>query len=211
MDPYYNRTEVSNSDLSALKNYLEGIDNNFPNRDQIFYFGNLFDAMLTEPHKIDFRNKKFDGVPVDSSMFYKAEKMKLAFLKDPFALHVFKNSKPQSVIVDKVDLTFHDYPFSLMMRCKFDFDLSNLDLVVDLKSTSSTTQEQFDSAILKFDYDRQAAVYMTMANVNRFAIIGVSKKNQKLFKVMIDKNSDLYKSGMEKFTDLAFKWWSLFC
>lgn len=208
---YYNRKEVSNSDLTALKEYLEGNVRDMSSLTNIFFFGNLFDAMLTEKEKIDFRRMTFNGEFVDPELFKKAEKMKLSFMKDPFARHIATASETQTVIVTDVDLSFNSYPFKLPMRCKLDFDLRNSDLVCDLKSTSSSTQEQFEIAVDKFDYDRQAAVYMTLAGVNRFAIIGVSKRNMKLFKVLITKDSDLYKSGMEKFTELAFKWWSLFC
>lgn len=208
---YYQRTEVSNSDLTALKEYLEGSVRDMSSLTDTFYFGNLFDAMLTEKFRIDFKRMTFNGEYVDPVLFKKAERMKMSFLKDPFAREIASVSETQTVIVDDVPLKFNNYPFSLTMRCKLDFDVRKSDLVVDLKSTSSMTQEQFESAVDNFDYDRQAAVYMTMAKVNRFAIIGVSKKNMKVFKVLITKDSQLYRSGMEKFTDLAFKWWTLFC
>lgn len=210
-DEYYSRNEVSNSDLTTLKNYLEGKESEFPNKEQVYYFGNLFDAMVTESTKIDFKNQKFNNIPVDPSLFSNASKMKYSFLKDPFAFNVAKNSKKQTVIIDNVSLTFKEFTFTLLMRCKLDFDLSHIDLIADLKSTAATSEDQFISAVDMFDYDRQAAVYMSLAKVNRFAIIGVSKKNAKVFKVLIDKDSEFYKSGMEKFTDLAFKWWTLFC
>lgn len=208
---YYSRKEVSNSDLTALKEYLEGNVRDMNALTNIFFFGNLFDAMLTEKEKVDFRRMTFNGEFVDPQLFKKAEKMKLSFMKDPFARYIATESETQTVIVTDVDLSFNGYPFKLPMRCKLDFYLRNSDLACDLKSTSSSTQEQFESAVDKFDYDRQSAVYMTLTGVNRFAIIGVSKRNMKLFKVLITKESDLYKSGMEKFTELAFKWWSLFC
>lgn len=208
---YYDRSEVSNSDLSELKNYLEGNVRDMSSLASVFYFGNVFDAMLTEPERINYRTKSFDGIPVENSLFNKAVKMKESFMKDLFARELVKQSDKQSVIIDDVKLSFQSFPFSLRMRCKLDFNLSHSNLVADLKSTDSTSQEQFEAAVEQFDYDRQAAVYMTLAKVDRFAIVAVSKRNYKVFKVLITKDSQLYRSGMEKFTDLAFKWWTLFC
>lgn len=208
---YYDRPEVSNSDLSALKAYLECADRNFTGKEHFLYFGNLFDAMLTEPERISLSKKTFDGQPVSERDWNLALRMKKSFLKDPFARHVAQNSGKQTVIIDDVKLYYSGMPFTLKMRCKLDFDLSPINLISDLKSTSAASQEQFEAAIENFDYDRQAAVYMTLGKVDRYAILGVSKKNSKLFKVFINKESQLYQSGMEKFKELAFKWWTLFC
>lgn len=208
---YYDRSEVSNSDLSELKNYLEGNRVDYSSLASVFYFGNVFDAMITEPERVNYRNRTLDGINIENSIFDKIIKMKDSFMKDLFARELVKQSDKQSIIIDDVNLSFQGFPFTLRMRCKLDFNLSHSNLVADLKSTSSTTQIQFETAVKSFDYDRQAAVYMSLANVDRFAIVAVSKVNYKVFKVLITKDSDLYRSGMEKFTDLAFKWWTLFC
>jgi hypothetical protein len=210
MVDYFDRDEVSNSDLSALKTYLEGGSLSFEGLEHVFYFGNLFDAILTEKHKIDFTRKLYNGEPVDPKLFNLAMKMKNSFLKDQFARYVAGNARTQTILVDDVNLEVNNYPFTLRMRCKLDFDLIENDLVCDLKSTGAASEEQFLSSILKFDYDRQAAVYMTLAKVSRFGILGVSKKNAQLFKILITKDSELYNSGMEKFKTLAFKWHLLF-
>ncbi len=210
MDAYYSRPEVSNSDLTALKNYLEGGDHAFPNQEQIFYFGNLIDAMLTEKNKINISRKTFDDAPVDPVLFNKALKMKLSFLKDDFCNYISSNAKTQTVFVDDVHLEVGGFPFFLTMRSKLDFDLSHTNLICDLKSTSATSQSQFLNSVHKFDYDRQAVVYMSLARVSRFAILGVSKINQKIFKIFVEKDSELYESGMEKFKSLALKWYLLF-
>lgn len=208
---YYDRSEVSNSDLSELKNYLEGNVRDMSSLASVFYFGNVFDAMLTEPERINFKNKTFDGDIIEFSLFDKLIKMKDSFIRDPFCRALVKQSDKQAVIIDDVNLSFQGFHFTLRMRAKLDFNLSLSNLVADLKSTASTSQEQFEAAVEQFDYDRQAAVYMTLAKVDRFAIVAVSKRNYKVFKVLITKDSQLYRSGMEKFIDLAFKWWTLFC
>lgn len=207
---YFDRPEVSNSDLSALKAYLESADRNWIGMEHIFYFGNLLDAMLTEPERINFYLKTFDGVPVQTKDFEKAKRMKASFLKDSFSRTVAENSEKQTVLIDDVCLEHNGMPFSLRMRGKLDFYLPYQNLIADLKTTAAKTQREFETAMDFFDNDRQAVVYMTLAKVDRFAFLGISKKNHNLFKIFIDKDSDMYRTGYEKFTELAFKWWALF-
>ena len=52
IDPYFLRPEVSNSDLTALKYEMSGYE--LPDMTDVFAFGNLVDAMITEPHRIDW-------------------------------------------------------------------------------------------------------------------------------------------------------------
>ena len=49
----------------------------------------------------------------------------------------------------------------------------------DIKSTSATTQEQFESAVRQFDYDRQRFFYMNIAGSEKDVLIGISKEHQK--------------------------------
>ena len=56
MNNYFKSIEVSNSDLSWLKNL---------NREQAdptkhYNFGTLFDLLVTEPHKVDYNNMTAD-------------------------------------------------------------------------------------------------------------------------------------------------------
>jgi hypothetical protein len=71
LDPYFTRKEVSNSDLTALKYRLSGHE--LPNMTEVFAFGNLVDAMITEPDRIDWWRKLMDGQPAKD--FDKAKKM----------------------------------------------------------------------------------------------------------------------------------------
>ncbi len=65
----------------------------------------------------------------------------------------------------------------------------------DIKSTAAETQRQFEEAVRYFDYDRQRARYMDIAGSDRDVLIGISKKNFKVFKVPIARNSNLYNTG----------------
>lgn len=80
----------------------------------------------------------------------------------------------------------------------------------DIKSTVCTTQKQFEECVKYFDYDRQRAWYMDIEGRCNDVLIGISKKNFKVFKVPVRKGSELYNSGRKKYEELAFKWWYLF-
>lgn len=210
MDPYYSRNEVSNSDLSALKDYLLCADRTDYNKENAYRFGSLIDAMITEPHRINYYKNRCDDVVYTREEFEAAKQMKKAFMADPVASQMLKLSDTQKVFVEDANLRYGKFPFTLRMRCKFDLWMPAARFGGDLKSTAATTQAQFEDAVRYFDYDRQRAVYMTLSGAKKDVLIGVSKKNFKVFKIFIDRDSELFKSGMEKFIDLAFKWWTLF-
>lgn len=210
MDPYFGRNEVSNSDLTWLKNYYQ------PEMDEVvkekaYRFGSLLDAIITEPFKVDYFKKKVEDVQYTDEEFEKAEQMKKSFLNDPFAKNILSQSDMQKVMIINRGFTYDDdVNFKLNVRCKWDLWMQNLGWGGDLKSTTATTQKQFEEAVRYFDYDRQRAWYMDIAGSNQDVLIGVSKVNFKVFKVPIRRDDELYKSGFKKYNELAFKWWALF-
>ena len=210
MDPYFGRNEVSNSDLTWLKNYYQ------PEMDEVvkekaYRFGSLLDAIITEPFKVDYFKKKVEDVQYTDEEFEKAEQMRKSFLNDPVAKNILSQSDMQKVMIVNRNFTYEDdMNFKLDVRCKWDLWMQNLGWGGDLKSTTATTQKQFEEAVRYFDYDRQRAWYMDIAGSNQDVLIGVSKVNFKVFKVPIRRDDDLYKSGFRKYNELAFKWWALF-
>lgn len=80
----------------------------------------------------------------------------------------------------------------------------------DIKSTSATTQAQFESAVRQFDYDRQRFFYMNIAGSDKDVLIGISKENFRVFKVFIKRGDELWESGRQKCMELAFKYWTMF-
>ena len=208
-DPYFGRNEVSNSDLSWLNSYWQ------PQIDEVvkekaYKFGTLIDAIVTEPFKVDYFKKKVEAVQYSDEDFYNGIQMKKAFMADKFASHILSQSDMQKVMIEKRNFKFDDIEFSLNTRCKWDLWMQKLGWGGDLKSTTATTQKQFEEAVRYFDYDRQRAWYMDIAGSNQDVLIGVSKVNFKVFKVPIRRDDELYKSGFKKYNELAFKWWVLF-
>jgi PDDEXK-like domain of unknown function (DUF3799) len=209
MDPYFGRNEVSNSDLSWLKSYWE------PQMDEVskqkaYKFGTLLDAIITEPFKVDFFKFQVDGVQYSEEDFDKVAQMKKSFLNHPLAANILKQSDTQKVMIKNRKFQFNDVDFELNTRCKWDLWMPNLGWGGDLKTTTATSQKQFEEAVRFFDYDRQRAWYMDIAGSNQDLLIGVSKVNHKVFTVPIRRDEELYRSGEKKYNELAFKWWALF-
>jgi len=210
-DSYYNRPEVSNSDLSALKKYFQPEYNSF-DPTEAYRFGNLIDAMCTEPEKVDYFKRTITDyeMPFTPEQFKLAERMKQAFRKDELMKQLLPLCEFQKVFTGLVDFNYVGFGFTLNMRCKFDFFMKNLGWGGDLKSTAATSQKQFNDAFLHFDYDRSRVLYMLLSGAKRDIVVGASKDNCKVFKIAITEGCELWNSGLEKLTDLAFKYWMLF-
>jgi hypothetical protein len=210
-DSYYSRPEVSNSDLSALKKYFYPDYNPF-DPTEAYRFGNLVDAMCTEPEKVNYFKRTITDyeMPFTKEDFELAEGMKQAFRKDELMKQLLPLCSFQKVFTGLVNFNYGGFEFSLNMRCKFDFFMQVLSWGGDLKSTAATSQKQFHDAFLHFDYDRSRVLYMLLSGAQKDIVVGVSKKNFQVFKIAITPKCELWNSGLEKLTDLAFKYWMLF-
>lgn len=212
-DTYYLRKEVSNSDLTELKNFLYPRAQ-YGDKEKAFKFGTLIDAMITENDRVDYFKRTVDGVQYTQGDFELAEAMKKALRmearKDAFLAQVLEKSDTQKFMVNKNQLfEYGNFKYTLDTRCKWDWWLPSFGFGGDLKSTFAESQKQFNEAIDFFDWDRSRAWYMDIAGSNQDFIYAISKKNCKIFKAFIRRGDDTYNRGREKYSELSFKWWML--
>lgn len=207
-DPYYSRSEVSNSDLSNLKKLLYGGPDIDPTA--AYKFGSLIDMMITEPERVDYFQYTCAGEQYEKEDFEKASEMRKAFMRDEMAAGMLKHSDTQKVMIEQDQLFDYSYPFHLPVRCKWDLWMEAFGWGGDIKSTTATTQKQFEEAVRYFDYDRQRFFYMNIAGSKQDILIGISKVNFKIFKVPIRRGDELWQSGRRKTMELAFKYWLMF-
>ena len=207
-EDYYNRSEVSNSELSALEAELSGKDPIGGDKQSAYRFGSLYDAILTETFRVDFNRKTVDGIEAIPKEWDKAMLMRKSFLNDDFCRNVLSACQTQTVTVADVTLEFQGIEFTLPMRCKWDFFSEFIG--ADLKSTIASSQQQFLNVCDRFNYDRQCAVYMTIAGIDQMALLGVSKQNHKVFKKFVKAGDDFHTRGMEKFVEIAYRYYTLF-
>ncbi len=213
MDPYYSREEVSNSDLTELKNLLYP-RTQYGDKEEAFKFGSLIDAMITEPGKVDFYQMRVGEVQYTEDDFRLADEMRKSLLaesrKDRFLDHVLKLSDTQKVSIRKEQVfDYSGFEFTLGTRCKWDWFIQQMGFGGDLKSTAASSQKEFEDAIDFFDWDRSRAWYMDIVGSDRDFIYAISKKNCKVFKYFIQRGDATYERGKEKYLDLAFKYWQL--
>ncbi len=212
-DSYYLRTEVSNSDLTELKNYLYP-RTQYGDKEKAFKFGTLVDALITENERVHYSKRMVDDVTYSREDFELGLAMREALRKearkDEFLRAVLSNSDTQKFMVNKSQrFLYGNFEYTLDTRCKWDWWLPSFGFGGDLKTTFAESQNQFNEAIDFFDWDRSRAWYMDIAGSQQDFIYAISKKNLKIFKAFIRRDDDTYKRGKEKYDDLVFKWWQL--
>ena len=210
-DEYYNRSEVSNSDLTALKEQLYPRPQ-YGDREAAFYFGSIVDALITEPTRVDFINKLVDGEPVDEEIWLHAREMQRVLRAearhDPFLAKVLEIADTQRFMVNKAQ-EFDNGGFCSLLTlvasgtggCRL------LTSEETLKTTAAATDAEFNDAIDFFDWDRSRAWYMDIAHSDNDFIYAISKQNNRVFKKFIKRGDDVYSRGREKYEDLAYKYW----
>ena len=212
-DTYYQRSEVSNSDLTALKELLHP-RLQFGNREEAFRFGNLVDAIITEPGRVNYYQLTVDGTPYSEDEFRHAKEMHRALRtearRDPFLRNVLEQAETQRCMVNQCQqFEYGGFPFTLPTRCKWDWWLDIARFGGDLKTCAATTQREFEDAVDFFDWDRSRAWYMDIARSDRDFIYAISKKNCNVFKLYINRGDAIYNRGREKYEELAFQYWCL--
>lgn len=210
-DKYFGRSEVSNSDLTELKQLLHPRQQ-FGDKEAAFKFGTLVDALLTENDRVNYYACTVDGVQYSREEFAKGRSCERALKQeaksDVFLSEVFYHSDTQTCMVNKGQMfEYGPLQFQLDTRCKWDWWLPSMGFGGDLKTTFAETQKQFEDAVDFFDWDRSRAWYMDIAGSDRDFIYAISKKNQKIFKKFIVRGDETYNRGREKYEELAFQWW----
>lgn len=213
-DSYFDRCEVSNSDLTELKNFLYP-RMQFGDKEKAFKFGTLVDALITENERVRYDKRAVDGVLYTKEDFELGLEMRRSLRKeaekDRFLALVLEKSDTQRFMVNKnQSFQYGNFTYHLDTRCKWDWWLPELGFGGDLKTTFAESQKQFDDAIDFFDWDRSRAWYMDIAGSKQDFIYAISKKNCKIFKHFItSREHPSYVRGKEKYDELAFKWWQL--
>lgn len=219
-DPYYSRSEVSNSDLTALKYQLYPQLNfvSDKTRQKAFHLGTLVDCFVTEPARANHYRRTVGDEPYTAEEWAWGRKMlaglRKAAGKDKFLSYVLANAETQRWFTNPCQhFEYECFQFNLPTRCKWDWWLGEFG--GDLKTTVATTQEQFLNCIDYFDWDRSRVFYCELTHSlnpawgNRDFIYGISKTNFKVFGCKIERGDEIWERGKKKMLDLAFKMWTL--
>ena len=210
---YYERSEVSNSDLTELKNQLHP-HMQYGDKEAAFRFGSLVDAIITEPDRVNYYQYTVDDVQYTEDEFRHASDMYRSLRSearhDAFLAKVLEIADTQHCMVNKAQaFEYGGFGFTLDTRCKWDWFIREAGFGGDLKTTSASSQKEFEDAVDFFDWDRSRAWYMDIAHSDRDFIYAISKKNNRVFKKFINRDDTVYQRGREKYEELAFQYWCL--
>jgi hypothetical protein len=187
---YYSLDIFSNSELSRLLRIITGrLDLNEEDENSIghdyYRVGNAYDALVLGGSE--------EVVLEDTTERLMVESMVRLTLKHPI-IKAFKEHpkfKPQ--------YEFFKRFYGLNFKCRLDGIIRGGDKILELKSTTATTQDAFENVIDMFDYDRQVFVYLTMSGANKCAIVGCQKNiNPKIFVKWIEVGDIAWQRGKEK-------------
>ncbi len=208
---YFELQYASNSLLSKIKAGISPTEK-FPPT-EAYAFGSLVDAMITEPHKVNYSSGLVAGIQLTSAHIDAAKRMKDNFFADPFCAGLWKMAEKQKeLVIEAMQFEFESFQFEIGFKCKYDLFLPSAWYGIDIKTTTAKSQKQFEESVFQFDWDRQGALYMDIPTQltgevsKQFLIIGISKKPpHKIFKLPIKRDDGWYNSGKSKYTELAFK------
>lgn len=208
-DPYYLRTEASNSDLSELHKLFWPLSYDF-DFSEALRFGTLVDALITEMHRVNVFKRTVDDEVYTVGDFELARAMKLAFYRDPTCAAFMKLAETQKISSGLVEYVWNRFKFSIEARSKWDLFMPRLHQGADIKTTTATTLKQFTEACEHFHYFRSRAFYMEIEKTNADMLIGISKVNFQIFKIPICRGDKNWQKGYDQAAELSFGYWQLF-
>jgi len=157
----------------------------------IFNFGSLVDAMLSEEFRINpltltLRQDIGPDIVYASDIFLQADRLADRCKKDPVIAEILKRMIGQYIFIRSLGFTYEGEDLALRARCKFDAYGKALAMGADYKTT--------------------AAFYMDLARIEMFWIIGISKVTGEIFKHAIRRGDAVYLAGRAKYSFWAYRW-----
>lgn len=206
---YYKLPEVSSSDLGELKRVWYNSER--PDLEEIFNFGSLVDAMLTERHLLDFTSYSLIvpgslDIHYSAAVWRQAEALERSLRQDQAVALMLPAMRGQYIFRRTLGFNFEGEELLIRGRCKFDLYSRIHKTGLDFKTTSCHTAKAFAAAIEFFDWDKQAAWYMDLARIDYHWIVGVSKVTGEVFKYVIQRGDENHKRGVAKYSLWAYRW-----
>lgn len=206
---YFDYPNCSNSQLSQLAREIRGEDF-APLPLEAFRKGNLFDAVVTEPEKIDLESMTMqtsNGTePFTKAEYIACTRMHQALKADPTAALIMNHSSTQVEVYDyPITVTTCGLEFTIEFKGKLDFYWETGSVVTDLKSTKAPSLEAFRNSADKFQYWRQLYLYMLMTRAKKAIILAANWKAQ-TFILHMKEGDENWQKGKQWFEELCLLW-----
>lgn len=203
---YFAHPYLNNSTLSKLKSR----EDSGPWLQKYYAFGTLTHAAILQPFRLNLIKNTLDGNSIEQEAITRVLLMKASFFKDPFCKNIHEScSKEVAMLNPNTQFEFNGKRFSIDTKRKYDLFSYSLGYGGDVKATKATTQAEFEKVVDELDYDRGRVFYAKGSGATRDVIIGISKVNYKIFKVLMQVGCRHWKRGEEKLNALAYKYWEL--
>ena len=162
-DDYRALPAVANSDLSRLRDFLNGRGARSAGNNAALSFGTAFHTALLEPDSYVAGQK---GVN-DSLVWWMVEAVRY----DAELLRMLETGLAEPSCV----FTHPETGTLCKLRADLVIPTAGAYTIVDFKSTMAHDWQQFALQCSMFDYDRQAAFYLDALQADRFLLVGVQK------------------------------------
>lgn len=205
--------KISNSTLTKFKDWLHG---NYSDEDMepVFRIGNLFDALITQPDKIDLFKMKYKHFQ-DEFIFSKSEYNQVLAMKKSYDDFLCENPIGKLMRFADYQKTFKsDYWLNdkIGFSLKSIYDITIHDKVgIDIKTTHAKKREQFINGCLYLDYDRARYLYTQASNMKQDYIIGVCVLPPYPIHFIDCFREGWMQSGKEKMDNLLLQYYYYFC
>jgi len=186
--PYFQRPEISNSDLGIYWHYLNKIPYTVPKG--VFRLGSAVHEAILEPTK--FQPENFKGVDLD-------------MVNRCVDLFHCSNEATELLKGTTCETEKYSAHSSTGVPIRGKADILEENTVIDLKTTSARSQQEFEEACLKYGYDRSMAFYSDLFQCEAIMLVGISKTSRKLFFLDYKYNSPFIEKGRKKYEFLLNK------
>lgn len=199
---YFERPEISISDIKAFLKKVKGGNPEPENLQAIFAMGSFSHETIFEPSKVKIIQP--DSLITEDEIEL-ANLMKDRFFQDELCRMIvmrpdFKREWPMFKEIEVGGMRYK-------ARIKCDGISKGIKVIIEFKGLSVTTEKAFLEAIDNLMYDMAAVQYLLVAECEMILIVGISKiKPQLLFKKIIKKHDETYLWGEEKLIQ-ALKLW----
>lgn len=199
---YFLRDELSNSGMGYMIQKLSG-ESGYTPPQSVFLFGSVVDSILTGSPMPD---ELEDAHPeVRDAFLLTANECAESWMSDKTNKMVHDTFDKQVAFVNELEISYEGVEFTVKGRCLCDFYREIENIIIDLKTTSATTQKEWLKSIQTYHYDRASAWYMDIVGCDTFVLRAVGKAYPyPLFNTVINRGSPLYLKGLEEYTHLCY-------
>ena len=183
---------VSNTDLSNLKNELLGLTRQL--NPVALAYGSRFHTAVLEP--ATYARTEERGIKWADLEALGRQVRRQRYCRDLLYRGQAEQSYTATHTATGVGVKLRP---DLLVRSRAGRQLT----LIDFKTTSSPDLANFLTTIEKYDYDRQAALYLDALGATRFLIIGVQKKaSHEVWRVELTATPHLIEQGRKKYSTL---------